>query len=271
MTVYGGPEDDGLATQIAPRLANKRVLITAAGSGIGRASAVLFAEHGAAVAVADIDGAKAAETVELIAAAGGRATALTGDAGKWADVQRVVDGALGALGGIDVLFNNAGITVRAPVHELSESDWDRVLDTTLKSTFLCSKATIPHFLAQGHGVIVNTASTFGVLAFPNAAAYCAAKAGVILLTKSMALDYGPTIRVNCICPGATDTPAIRRGIDSAPDPAARYAGLLELNGAMHRLGEPHEIAAAALFLASDEASFCTGTALVVDGGQTSDA
>ena len=146
-----------------------------------------------------------------------------------------------------------------------------MLETTLKSTFLCSKATIPLFLEQGHGVIVNTASSFGILASARSAAYCAAKAGVILLTKTMALEYGPAIRVNCICPGATDTPAIRRNIENAPDPQARYAGLLELNAALHRLGEPREIANAALFLASDEASFCTGTALVVDGGQTSDA
>ena len=255
----------------APRLQGKRALITAAGSGIGRASALLFAEHGATVAVADIDRAKAEATAGLIHAAGGAAHAIAADAGDWTGVLAMVAEARARMGGIDILFNNAGIGVRGRVHELAESDWDAVMTTTLKSTFLCSKAVIPHFLEQGHGTIVNTASTFGILASPGAAAYCAAKAGVILLTKTMALDYGPSIRVNCICPGATDTPAIRRNIDSAADPQARYAGLLELNRALHRLGEPHEIAAAALFLASDEASFCTGTALVVDGGQTSDA
>jgi len=260
-----------MAKPTAPRLQGKRALITAAGSGIGRASALLFAEHGAAVAVADIDRAKADATVELIRTAGGTAHAIAADAGDWTAVQAMVAEARARLGGIDILFNNAGISVRGKVHELAESDWDAVLRTTLTATFLCSKAVVPHFLEQGHGTIVNTASTFGILASPGAAAYCAAKAGVILLTKTMALDYGPAIRVNCICPGATDTPAIRKNIDTAADPAARYAGLLELNRALHRLGEPHEIANAALFLASDEASFCTGTALVVDGGQTSDA
>jgi NAD(P)-dependent dehydrogenase (short-subunit alcohol dehydrogenase family) len=253
------------------RLANKRVLITAAGSGIGRASAVLFAAEGARVAVNDIDRGRAEETVAQVRSAGGVAHAVVGDAGRWDDVRRFVEEARTALGGLDVLFNNAGISVRAKVHELDERDWDRVMDTTVKSTFLCSKAVIPHFLSQGGGAIVNTASTFGILASAGAAAYCTAKAGVILLTKTMALDYGPTVRVNCICPGATDTPAIRRNIETAADPQARYAGLLELNRALHRLGEPHEIAQAALFLASDESSFCTGTGLVVDGGQTSDA
>lgn len=260
-----------MADATTPRLAGKRALITAAGSGIGRASALLFAEHGAAVAVADIDGASAAETARQIAAAGGRATAIAADASRWADVERMTAEAVAALGGLDILFSNAGIGIRGKVHELAESDWDRVMDVTLKSHFLCAKAAVPHFLAQGRGAIVNTASTFGILASANFSTYTTAKAGVISLTRTMALDYGPAIRVNCICPGATNTAAIQKNVATAADPAARMAGLLTLNAALKRLAEPREIAHAAMFLASDDASFVTGAALVVDGGQTIDA
>jgi NAD(P)-dependent dehydrogenase (short-subunit alcohol dehydrogenase family) len=255
----------------AQRLAGKRVLMTAAGSGIGRASAELFAEHGAAIAVADIDAAKAAETVAAIVAAGGRAVAIEADVSKEAAVRAMVDRARLELGGIDVLFNNAGIGKRGKAHELEEADWDRIMDVTLKSVFLCSKAVVPHFLAQGHGAIVNTASTYGLLVAPSFVTYCTAKAGVIMLTKAMALDYGPTIRVNCICPGVTNTPVIQGNIARASDKAAELERLESLNRALHRIAEPREIAHTALFLASDDASFVTGAALVVDGGQTIDA
>jgi NAD(P)-dependent dehydrogenase (short-subunit alcohol dehydrogenase family) len=188
-----------------------------------------------------------------------------------ADNQRMVAAALERFGHLDILFNNAGTGVRKPVHETSEEEWDLVLDTNLKSVFLGSKAALPHFMQRGSGNIINTASTFGLLASPRYPGYCASKAGVILLTKQMALDYGPAIRVNCICPGATDTPRMRRNIASAPDPVAYERGLFALNRVMGRLATPKEIAQAALFLASDEASFVTGSALVVDGGQTIDA
>ena len=175
------------------------------------------------------------------------------------------------FGRIDILFNVAGTGVRKPVHELDESEWDFVMDTNLKSVFLCSKAALARFMAQGSGNIINTSSTFALLASPRYPAYCASKAGVLLLTKQMALDYGPAIRVNCICPGATDTPRMRKNIASAADPAAYQRGLNELNRVMGRLAEPREIAYSALFLASDESSFVTGSALVADGGQTIDA
>ena len=255
----------------AQRLAGKRVLITAAGSGIGRASAELFAEHGAAIAVADIDGARAAETVAAIVAAGGRAVAIEADVSKGPAVRAMVDRTRSELGGIDVLFNNAGIGKRGKAHELEEADWDRIMDVTLKSVFLCSKAVVPHFLTQGHGAIVNTASTYGLLVAPSFVTYCTAKAGVVMLTKAMALDYGPTIRVNCICPGVTNTPVIQGNIARAKDKAAELERLESLNIALHRIAEPREIAHTALFLASDDASFVTGAALVVDGGQTIDA
>lgn len=250
-----------------PRLAEKIALVTGAGSGIGEASALLFAQHGAAVACADLVAEGAERTAETIRAAGGRATAIACDVRRYADAQRMVAEALEAFGRVDILFNNAGTGIRGKVHELSETDWDLVLDTNLKSVFLCSKAMLPHFLERGTGTILNTASTFALKASPAYAAYCASKGGVLMLTKQMALDYGPNIRVNCICPGATDTPRMRRGIAAAADPVARRASLNDLNQALRRLADAREIAEAALFLASDEASFCTGTALVVDGGQ----
>jgi NAD(P)-dependent dehydrogenase (short-subunit alcohol dehydrogenase family) len=253
------------------RLAGKTALITAAGAGIGRASALLFAEHGAQIAVADIDLAGARETVAQIAAGGGRAVAIEADVSRAAAVDVMVERARTELGRIDILFNNAGIGKRGKVHELSEDDWDHIMDVTLKSVFLCSRAVLPHFLAQGSGVIVNTASTYGLLAAPRFATYCTAKAGIVMLTKSMALDYGPTIRVNCICPGVTMTDQIRGNIARAADPQAERQRLYDLNRALGRIAEPAEIANTALFLASDEASFVTGAALVVDGGQTIDA
>jgi NAD(P)-dependent dehydrogenase (short-subunit alcohol dehydrogenase family) len=253
------------------RLAGKIALVTAAGSGIGRAAALLFAEHGARVAVNSLSEERTTETVALIRAAGGEAVALPGDVAHAADVEGVVAGTLRAFGGIDVLFSNAGRGIRGRVHELSEADWDRVMDVSLKTHFLLARSVVPILLERGGGAIVHTASTFGILASENFAAYNAAKAGVIALTKTMALDYGPTIRVNCICPGSTDTTAVRRSAANAPDPAAKLARSIASNAALKRLADPREVALAALFLASDEASFVTGEALVVDGGQTIDA
>jgi NAD(P)-dependent dehydrogenase (short-subunit alcohol dehydrogenase family) len=260
-----------MSTPIARRLEGEAAIVTGAGAGIGRASAELFARHGAKVVCADLDEAAAKRVAAAIAEAGGTAIAVQADVRRWADAERMVDVALADFHGIDILFNNAGTGIRGKVHELAEADWDLVLETNLKSVYLCSKAIIPHFLARGSGKIVNNASSFGLLASPDYPAYCASKGGVIMLTKQMALDYGPQIRVNCICPGATDTPRLRRGIAASPDPVQRRKSLEQLNIGLNRLAEPMEIAQAVLFLASNESSFCTGTALVVDGGQTSDA
>lgn len=260
-----------MATTRRPRLEGKVALITGAGSGIGKASALLFAAEGARVACVDVVAEAAQQTADQIRAEGGEAIAIQADVCQFADAQRMVETTVRTFGRLDILFNNAGTGILGRVHELEESQWDQVLNTNLKSVYLCSKAAIPYFLEQGSGNIINTASTFSLLAFPNYASYCASKGGVLLLTKQMALDYGPAIRVNCICPGATDTPRIRRLINAAPDPAARERELASLNRVMQRLADPKEIAYAALFLASDESSFVTGHALVVDGGQTIDA
>ena len=253
------------------RLANKVAVITGAGNGIGEASAVLFAEEGARVLCADVLAGDGERTAARIREAGGEAKACQADVTRAADAERMIAKAIERFGRVDILFNVAGTGVRKPVHELEESEWDFVMDTNLKSVFLCCKAALPRFMAQDSGNIINTSSTFALLASPRYPAYCASKAGVLLLTKQMALDYGPAIRVNCICPGATDTPRMQRNIANAADPEAYRRGLNELNRVMGRLAEPREIAYSALFLASDEASFVTGSALVADGGQTIDA
>ncbi|HLG73625.1 MAG TPA: glucose 1-dehydrogenase [Chloroflexota bacterium] len=253
------------------RLKDKVAVITGAGNGIGEASALLFAEEGATVVCADLLAEDGARTASSIRSAGGVAEPVQADVSQMAGAQAMVAAALERFGRIDILFNVAGTGIRKPVHELEESEWDFVMNTNLKSVFLCCKAALPHFLERGSGNIINTSSTFALLASPRYPAYCASKAGVLLLTKQMALDYGPAIRVNCICPGATDTPRMRRNIENAADPSAYEAGLRTLNRVMGRLATTREIAYSALFLASDESSFVTGSALVADGGQTIDA
>jgi NAD(P)-dependent dehydrogenase (short-subunit alcohol dehydrogenase family) len=232
---------------------------------------MLFASEGARVLCVDLLGDAADKTAGAIREQGGQADACQADVRSAADTQRMVATVLERFGQFDILFNNAGTGIRKPVHELEESEWDLVLDTNLKSVFLGSKAALPHFMAQGSGNIINTASTFSLLASPRYPAYCASKGGVLMLTKQMALDYGPAIRVNCICPGATNTPRMQRNIANAPNPEEYIRGINNLNRVMGRLAEPREIAYSALFLASDEASFVTGHALVADGGQTIDA
>ena len=248
------------------KLDGKVTLITGAGSGIGRATALLFAEEGAKVVVADYAAEGGEETVRLIAEAGGQAIFVHVDVTSEEDVRRMVATAVDSYGRIDILHNNAGINSPiAPITEISEEDWDRVLDTDLKGTFFGTKHVVPLMLQQGGGVIVNTASIMGMGAQVYMSPYCAAKAGVILLTRATSAEYfKQNIRANCICPGFIATPMVEAvlGLPGARDVKGDIINLSPAG----RLGRPEEVAHCAVFLASDDTSFVNGHALVVDGG-----
>lgn len=245
-------------------LLGKVAIITGGASGIGRATALLFAREGAAIAIADVN--RDAECVaHEIAQAGGRAFAAVADVTRAVDCRHIVDRTLSEFGRIDILFNNAGITRRATILDLREEDWDRVMAVNVKSIYLLSREVIPHMEKQGSGSIVNTASGWGLAGGAKAAVYCASKGAVVLLTKAMAIDHGPRIRVNCICPGDTDTGMLRNEAQQLGEEDARFFADAAKRP-LGRVGKPEEIAQAVLYLASDAASFVTGTALVVDGG-----
>lgn len=251
------------------KLDGKAALITGAGSGIGRASALLFAREGSRVAVVDIDEAAALATTEAIRAAGGAAIAIAGDVSLSRDAQRMAEETVAAIGAVDVLFNNAGIFRHGTVVDTDEEEWDRVLGVNLKGVFLVSKYTLPHMIASGGGAVINTASTAGLTAFAHQAAYDASKGGVVLLTKQMAIDYAPhRIRVNCLIPGLVDTAQSRGAIAALGDPGRGEELWAKITGPLGRVGTAEELARAALFLACDDSSYMTGASLVVDGGLT---
>jgi NAD(P)-dependent dehydrogenase (short-subunit alcohol dehydrogenase family) len=252
------------------KLAGKAALVTGAGSGIGRATAELFAAEGAAVAVLDLRKDAAVETVAKIAAADGRALALAANVSVADEVQAAVDEAVREFGRLDVLYNTAGVDSAGSVADAAEDNWDRAFDVNAKGTFLCSRAAVPHLTAAGGGAIINQGSVAALVGVPNFAAYCAAKGAVVALTRSMAIDLAARhIRVNVICPGTVYTPLME------PMLRARGGGDLEAGLAktlvkypIGRLGTPEEIATVALFLACDDSSFLTGTVLTADGGMT---
>jgi NAD(P)-dependent dehydrogenase (short-subunit alcohol dehydrogenase family) len=247
-------------------LAGKRALITGGASGIGRATALLFAREGAAVAVADLDEAGGQAVVREMAATGGRALFVSCDVTQEAHCQRAVQLAVQEFGGLDILFNNAGIIRRTTVLDIRAEEWDRVMAVNVKAIFLMSKCAIPVMAAAGGGVIVNTASGWGLAGGRNAVSYCASKGAVVNMTRAMALDHGEqNIRVNCVCPGDTDTPMLRSEARQLGTPEAEFLAE-SADRPLRRIGTPEEIAQAVLYLASDASSFVTGTALVVDGG-----
>jgi NAD(P)-dependent dehydrogenase (short-subunit alcohol dehydrogenase family) len=246
------------------RLAGKVAIVTGGGSGIGRATAELFAREGAKVVVADYKADLGHETVQAIEDAGGNAQFVQVDVSDSAQVQKMVQTTLDAFGGIDVLFNNAGVLIFGTILDTDEQAWCRIMSINLTGTFLCSRAVLPHMIERGGGAIINVTSSTGAHdAAPNAAAYIASKGGVALLTRAMAIDHADdNVRVNAIAPGPTETPMLRDNLSQEELDA--FAATFP----MKRLGQPYELAAAALFLASDEASFVTGAILAVDGGQT---
>lgn len=246
------------------RLANKIALITGAGSGMGRTASVIFAKAGARVAAIDLNGDAAVETARRLQASGADAFAFRADVSKTEDVKAMVAATIEALGVPNVLYNNAGIEGEGGfLAQLSEEAFDRVIATNLRGVWLGMKYTLPHMIKNGGGSVINTASVAGIVGLRGSSAYCAAKAGVIALTRVAALEYGRyNIRVNCICPGSIDTPMVERitgGKGMTPEAIKRAS-------VFSRVGRPEEIANMALFLASDESPFATGAPFIVDGG-----
>lgn len=248
------------------RFAGKVAFVTGSGSGIGRATALAFAAEGADVVLADIDAAGNEETARLAAEHGGRVLAVKCDVTSSSDIQGVINQTVQEFGRLDVAFNNAGIEQPpAPLVDITEDDWSRLLDIDLRSAFLCMKYEIPAMLKNGGGSIVNTSSGAGVIGIRGQAAYVAAKHGLIGLTKSAALDYAAQgVRVNAICPGIIETPMMDRFSGGTPEGRAHVIGQEPVG----RMGSPEEIASAVLWLSSDLGGFATGHAMVIDGGQT---
>jgi meso-butanediol dehydrogenase / (S,S)-butanediol dehydrogenase / diacetyl reductase len=246
------------------RLENRVALITGGGSGIGRAIAELFAREGAKVVAADRYLDRAEETAAMITAAGGKATAADVDVSNGAAVEAMVKQSIDAYGRIDILVNNAGISVGSDILTIDEATWDLNLNVVLKGVFLCSKAVLPGMIERGNGVIINMSSVNGLYGIGEEP-YSAAKAGMINLTQNMAVKYGPQgVRVNCICPGSIQTPIWGERVAEDPQIFDKLAKWYPLR----RVGQPEDVASAALFLASDESSWITGAILPVDGGLT---
>jgi NAD(P)-dependent dehydrogenase (short-subunit alcohol dehydrogenase family) len=252
------------------RLKDKVALITGGTSGIGEATALMFAAEGAKIAITGRSSERGAALTERIKSLGREGIFIRADVSLTSDCQRAVDETLRAFGHLDILFNNAGVFYAQTAIECSEKEWDEQIDVNLKGTFLMSKYALPAMIAQGHGVIFNNSSGWGIVGGDRAVAYCASKGGVVLMTKAMAIDHGKQgIRVNCVCPGDVETPMLpadakMRGLkwdDYIAGCASRPLG---------RVGTAEEIAKTVLFLASDDSSFMTGAALVVDGGGTAD-
>ena len=244
----------------------KVAFVTGAAGGIGRATALAFAREGAGVVVADVSEQGNQETARMIEEAGGRALAVRCDVTRSEDAKAALDKAVETFGRLDVAFNNAGVEQPImPAADLTEEEWDRIVAINLRGVFLCMKHEIPLMLEQGGGAIVNTSSGAGVKGFAGQAAYCAAKYGIVGLSKAAALDYAKAnIRVNAVCPGIIETPMMDRFSGGTSEGRERVIAQEPVG----RMGTPEEIAAAVVWLCSDAASFATGHAMVVDGGQT---
>ncbi len=250
------------------RLKGKVCIVTGGGSGIGRATCLLFAREGARLAVADKNKAAAEAVREECVKLGAETRAIVADVSKAADAARMVDETVMAFGRLDVLINNAGYGIAGSVVETDEKAWDDLMAVNVRGVFLCAKYAIPAMIANGGGAIVNTASTVASIGIPNRAAYCASKGAVAALTRAIAVDHvKDNIRCNAVAPGTIDTPYFNEILRKMPDAAAVRRGL-EQRQLMGRLGTPEEIAAGILFLASDESRFATGSILTLDGGWT---
>jgi NAD(P)-dependent dehydrogenase (short-subunit alcohol dehydrogenase family) len=237
---------------------------------MGRTFSILFASEGAKVVAADVNDASGSETVKLIKEKGGDATFVHGDVSTSSGAEGIVKACVDAYGRLDVLVNNAGIQFMGTILETSEEQWDKIISVNTKSMFLMAKYAVPAMRKSGGGVIINMASDAGLIGNPKTAAYCASKGAVIALTKAMAVDHAPDgIRVNCMCPGAIDTPLHKQVMNElTPEEAEAWRSRVKVRYPLGRIGTPDEVANLALFLASDRSSFMTGAAVSIDGGLT---
>ncbi len=246
-------------------LDGKVALITGSGSGQGRAAARLFAQHGARIAVIDLRDDCAAETAKMVESDGGEAVAIHADVSNRHDVDRMVDETMDRFGRLDVLYNNAAVQMSGRLVDCTVEDWDLTIATNLSAIFWACRAAIPNMKKGGYGSIINTASTLGLIGSEGFAAYGAAKAGLVMLTKQLAVEFGPVVRANVIAPGSIDTPRFRTVLDDNPDQNG-FMKMLLGNMPLKRLGTAEDIAAAALFLASESSSYTSGAVIPVDGG-----
>ncbi len=250
------------------RLRNKVAIITGAGSGIGRTTALLFSEEGAQVAIVEIDKERGQDTVDMIRGKGEEALLIPTDITDSSQVKSMVNKVIETYGKMNILVNNAGLYLQGDTISTNEKQWDRIMAVNLRAAFLCCKYCIPPMIESGGGVVINVSSEAGIVAIKNQVAYNTSKAGLISLTKSIALDFASqNIRANCVCPGTTQTPLVASVLAKQADPERARREVEKVRPA-NRLGKPEEIAYGILYLASDESPYATGTVLSVDGGYT---
>lgn len=251
------------------KLKDKVAIITGGASGIGLATARLFAAEGAAIVIGDVTDEASQKAAESLAKSGAQTAHYHVDVRRPDEVERLVNGAVDTFGGVDILVNNAGVVLTKSTTETSLEEWERVIGVNLTGAWLCARAAIPAMQRRGGGAIINVASNAGLVGFPNLAAYCASKGGLVQLTRAMAMDGAPHhIRVNAICPGHTRTPMGDGFVAAQADPQAFVKEFINVQHPLGRMAEAREMAQAILFLASDDASFVTGSILPVDGGYT---
>ena len=254
---------------MAGKLAGRVGLVTGTATGIGRAGALLFAREGAALVLLDVNARDGQAVADEIVAAGGQATFVQGDVTRSEDVAGAVRTAVERYGRLDLVWANAGIPVFKTIVDTTEEEWDRIVDVNLKGMYLVAHHAIPELIRSGGGTMVLTASTSSFVGAPRWSAYCATKGGVLMLTKAMALDYAAhNVRINCVCPGSTDTPLLRAEMQTKGKPPEEAAREDAAAHPLNRFARPEEVARAALFLSCDDSSFTTGSALMVDGGIT---
>jgi meso-butanediol dehydrogenase / (S,S)-butanediol dehydrogenase / diacetyl reductase len=242
------------------KLNGKVAFVTGFGSGLGQAIAILFAEEGAAIVGTSTTESKGQDTAGTIEKAGGEVLFRAGDVSRSAEMKALMEDGVRRFGGLDIVINSAGVRTNGSITQITEEQWDRTIDVNLKGVFVVSRLAIPEMIKRGGGVIINIGARSGIAGQAGRAAYCASKGGMITLTEAMAMDYAAEkIRVNCICPGPTRTPMVDT---STPERLAHYQRRVPIG----RIGEPEDIAKAALYLASDEASMVTAAILPVDGG-----